>query len=246
MPTGNPGEPRPGRRVDLAGRRFGRLLVVERAASVDGRLSRMWLCRCDCGTEKLVDHTALQGSPGTRSCGCSKFGAHRDLPANSLGWVPLQLNDAHEFKHAIVDPEDCARVARLRWHVAGPGYVYGHCDGWKVVLHRVILGLADDDPREVDHVNGDLADCRRSNLRVVTPAQNCQNKTRLLRNNTSGYRGVSWSKRRRKWLAYATVNEDDPARRLRHRSAHRTAAEADAAVKKWRSIHMPYSADARE
>lgn len=54
---------------DLAGRRFGRWLVVEYAGV--NRLGRhTWVCRCDCGTTKgSVDSSNLL-SGGSKSCGC--------------------------------------------------------------------------------------------------------------------------------------------------------------------------------
>jgi hypothetical protein len=56
-------------------------------------------------------------------------------------------------------------------------------------------------PKEqIDHINGDPLDNRWSNLREATQSQNNWN-TRLSRNNTSGYKGVSWHKGERKWDA---------------------------------------------
>lgn len=61
-----------GRRVDLAGRRFGRLVVVRRArdrVSSNGNRNARWLCRCDCGTSKLFfRNNVMRGL--SRSCGC--------------------------------------------------------------------------------------------------------------------------------------------------------------------------------
>ena len=54
---------------DLTGQRFGRLIAVtlDQSRTHDG--SARWLCRCDCGNEKIVDGRNLtKGS--TRSCGC--------------------------------------------------------------------------------------------------------------------------------------------------------------------------------
>jgi len=64
--------------VDMTGQRVGMLTVVARAAST--ATAARWLCRCDCGTEKVVSRTsllaALRGKPhGTRSCGCAHQGA---------------------------------------------------------------------------------------------------------------------------------------------------------------------------
>jgi hypothetical protein len=53
---------------------------------------------------------------------------------------------------------------------------------------------------DVDHRNGDSLDNRRANIRLATTAQNCQNVRRNSR-NTSGFKGVSWSARHRKWIA---------------------------------------------
>jgi hypothetical protein len=52
----------------LIGQRFGRLTVQKRAPnSACGRT--MWVCRCGCGQEKIVDGAQLI-SGKTRSCGC--------------------------------------------------------------------------------------------------------------------------------------------------------------------------------
>ena len=53
---------------------------------------------------------------------------------------------------------------------------------------------------QMDHINGDRSDNRIANLREATQSGNGQNK-KMQRNNTSGCIGVTWSKRRKKWLA---------------------------------------------
>lgn len=53
--------------VDIAGQRFGRLLVVERAPNQRGPVH--WLCRCDCGNETVVASVNIR-TGNTRSCGC--------------------------------------------------------------------------------------------------------------------------------------------------------------------------------
>ncbi len=52
---------------DLIGQRFGRLVVIERAENHGNRIC--WLCRCDCGREKIVRMTSLRIGD-TSSCGC--------------------------------------------------------------------------------------------------------------------------------------------------------------------------------
>jgi hypothetical protein len=44
--------------VDMTGRRCGQLVVVRRAASVNG--NARWLCRCDCGSEVIMEGIRLR------------------------------------------------------------------------------------------------------------------------------------------------------------------------------------------
>lgn len=55
--------------IDLTGKRFGRLIVIQRASKNNSCGAAMWECRCDCGTEKTVSGTHLRGGK-TTSCGC--------------------------------------------------------------------------------------------------------------------------------------------------------------------------------
>lgn len=60
-----------GNRVDLAGRRFGRLVCLYPTSRRDGRGSVYWRCRCDCGKETEI--TAARLIHGNyKSCGCLK------------------------------------------------------------------------------------------------------------------------------------------------------------------------------
>lgn len=53
--------------VDITGQRFGRLVVIERAGSKNGKA--YWLCKCDCGKTVTVNGQTLR-SGGVKSCGC--------------------------------------------------------------------------------------------------------------------------------------------------------------------------------
>lgn len=61
---------------DLTGKRFGRLTVVSRAENGKGSRAR-WLCRCDCGNERVVYGYSLK-SGNTRSCGCLRAETSKD------------------------------------------------------------------------------------------------------------------------------------------------------------------------
>ena len=54
--------------LDLKGKVFGRLTVIKRVEN-NKRRDSMWLCRCECGTEKIIQGYRLRIGK-TRSCGC--------------------------------------------------------------------------------------------------------------------------------------------------------------------------------
>lgn len=94
-------------------------------------------------------------------------------------------------KVAIVDDEDYERFGEFNWHCVGGRYAARSVGGRKnkrmVYLHRLIIGAKDGE--NVDHINGDKFDNRKSNLRIVTQAQNLYNSA-IRSDNTSGYKGV--------------------------------------------------------
>jgi hypothetical protein len=103
-------------------------------------------------------------------------------------------------------------------------------------LHRLIVGLEPDDPREVDHENGDTYDCRRENLRAVDHRTNGQNIHQRM--GTSPYRGVSWNKRQGKWVAQCRW--DDRNHWLGYFTSELEAAEAACNA---RREHVPGALD---
>lgn len=58
-----------GKKLDLTGQRFGKLVVIESAESCNGKTR--WRCKCDCGNEKIA-YTASLRCGQTKSCGCIK------------------------------------------------------------------------------------------------------------------------------------------------------------------------------
>lgn len=106
----------------------------------------------------------------------------------------VQLSDG---KWTLVSPED------LEWaRTLALNYSSGYAGVYHDTLHRMIMvrmtGKQIPRGAEIDHVNGDKLDNRRSNLRISHHAQNAAN-TGLRRTNTSGFKGVFRNKLR--WSA---------------------------------------------
>ena len=113
-------------------------------------------------------------------------------------------------KFALVDEADAELVLNGgKWTAWQPGsgrtwYAERHRSRPVSVtthMHVLIAGC-----KGADHVNRNGLDNRRINLRPATYAQNGANRA-LLRNNTSGYKGVHWDRRGRKWRAQIKVND---------------------------------------
>lgn len=78
-------------------------------------------------------------------------------------------------------------------------------------LSRVILSRKLGRPLErhelADHWNLDTLDNREENLRVASNAQNNRNSKRP-KTNTTGYKGVSYKKKNRQFVAQISVNRE--------------------------------------
>lgn len=59
-------------RVNLKGKKFGKLTVISQARALNLKEAVKWNCRCDCGNLVKVK-TASLNNGNTRSCGCLKI-----------------------------------------------------------------------------------------------------------------------------------------------------------------------------
>ena len=86
------------------------------------------------------------------------------------------------------------------------GYIHIGIDGRRYYAHRLAwLYMTGAFPKEqIDHKNADRSDNRWSNLREATQFQNNANARRSKRNK-SGFKGVSWAKKHKKWTAHISV-----------------------------------------
>lgn len=155
------------------------------------------------------------------------------MPAAPYRLIPLRRRDGSVRAYAKVDPDDFAWLMEWRW--CGMGYGYA---GRKrrvgdryvtVTMHREILRVTDP-AVEVDHINGNKLDNRRSNLRVATHAENSQNKATL------STRGVSWHAEKRRWRARCKIRG-----REHLIGYYLTADEASLAAAAFRAEHMGFT-----
>lgn len=110
----------------------------------------------------------------------------------------ILLNSRDSIKrYAIVDDEDFELLSKSSWHLVNKHYATRMTiDGSTKLMHRLILNV----PKEMhtDHINHNGLDNRKSNLRICSNSENIRNR-KINKNNTSGYKGVSWSANMKKW-----------------------------------------------
>lgn len=80
--------------IDLTGKRFGRLVVIERSPRSTSRLPR-WICRCDCGVDHDTRASSLT-SQCARSCGC--LAREASTARNGKHWGSRDCTTATEKK----------------------------------------------------------------------------------------------------------------------------------------------------
>lgn len=144
--------------------------------------------------------------------------------------VPL-FSRKYKDKYTILDDDDyeALKDKKICFINAGKGYAVYYTGGDTFWLHRVIMKT----PKEMDtdHINGDTLDNRKENLRVCTHQQNLANRKKQLTKSSSRYKGVSWSKKEKKWEASLYVGGK------RHSLKYHTDEKAAA---------MAYNAKAKE
>jgi len=107
-------------------------------------------------------------------------------------------------KFALVDDEDFEYLSQWKWHLtrrkkkcyAARNRRRNEPIGPPIILmHKVLCN-----GKLVDHKDENGLNNTKSNLRSCSNAENLSNRGKQ-RNNTSGYKGVTWDKFTNKWMA---------------------------------------------
>ena len=124
-----------------------------------------------------------------------------------VAFVPLT-----QGKEAIIDASDVPKVSGLNWHTKPHGRTfYAISNVFKddgaakttTRMHRYILNNPD---RDVDHINGNGLDNRRSNLRECSHFENMKNKRPNGNRVSSPLKGAYRKHGRKNW--YSEIRSD--------------------------------------
>lgn len=140
----------------------------------------------------------------------------------------------------IIDAADVMLARRHCWsrHTTGYARAVTRVAGGKqrtIYLHRLICKPTSEKPH-IDHISGDINDCRRINLRRCTRSENMSNQ-KIRSDNSTGRKGVGLHKQTGKYRARVRL----------HGKQHHLGlfdspmAASDAAIKARNLIHGEFA-----
>lgn len=191
--------------IDLTGQKFERWTVLEYAGKDKWGCSH-WLCECDCEnkTQTKVSSNSLRRCL-SKSCGCLN---REKTSLSNKKYNTYDLSGEFGIGYTLkgepfyFDLEDYDLIKNCCWYLSD-GYVITNLKTVKQSMHRFILNY--EGKLQIDHRNRKRHDNQKENLRIATNQENSFNKDKYS-NNTTGYKGVYWSKALQKWCSQITVN----------------------------------------
>ena len=103
----------------------------------------------------------------------------------------------------LIDDEDYVFLSKYYWTSdKNLSITTRGIDGKHKQLCRLITGAPEH--LEVDHIDGNRLNNQRNNLRICNSGENKRNRG-YRKDNKSGFKGVSWHKQRKKWIARIKV-----------------------------------------
>jgi hypothetical protein len=151
--------------------------------------------------------------------------------------IPILNKKQEVVGVAHVDLADFEYLSQFTWRLLktkGTNYAVRRDKGKTILMHREIVDAPDE--LTVDHRDRDGLNNIRKNLRLVTHAQNHQNKG-VRADSSSKIRGVrlrSWGK----WQARAKLGGKEI-----HLGTFDTSDDAELAIIEWRKGNMEFSND---
>lgn len=102
---------------------------------------------------------------------------------NDVAKIILKNKKCEKVAEAIIDLEDVDKILKYKWHIkksSNTNYCITNQNGHNIFLHRLILSY--DGNMDIDHINHNGLDNRKSNLRIISHSHNLLNQ----HNNSNG------------------------------------------------------------
>ena len=127
------------------------------------------------------------------------------IKRNNRGDAIIELfnKKGEKVGEQVVDDDQYYKLIIYSWHRTSQ-YSAANINGQKWIMSRFLMNCQDED-MFVDHWDGNPINNKISNLRIVTLAQNNQNK-KASKNSGSIYSGVHYCKPNNRWKTSITLN----------------------------------------
>jgi len=160
---------------DLAGQRFGRLLILRQEAS-DGNGNARWRYRCDCGTERITLGCILR-SGQSQSCGCldAELKSKRSRKHGRAGSRLIARDAIYTIWADMKDR--CSNPNNRKYHLyGGRGIVV--CERWHSSFENFLADMGErPSPRHtIDRYPDRNGNYETTNCRWATYSQQNNNK----------------------------------------------------------------------
>lgn len=189
-------------KYDLTGQTFGYLKVIGLDEQKSGKDGIYWKCKCKCGKETSVCTYNLR-SNHTTSCGCKRIEnvrkarkKYNDYDLSGEYGIGYARNTNAQF---YFDKEDYNKIKDYCWNQNNSQYITTNIKHKNTMFHRLIMSC-ENNTVEIDHINHNVVDNRKENLRICDRSENARNRG-LQSNNTSGCAGVGFVNNIKKWRA---------------------------------------------
>lgn len=126
-------------------------------------------------------------------------------------YAKIRIKTKGNFIYTLIDIDDVDRCKDVGiWSLTKDGYIINCKSG--IYLHRYVMSA--EKGTEVDHIYHDLLDNRKTQLRFATSQQQKFNTKKRV-DNSSGHRGVYYSKERNKWCVNIKNGDTRVAKRFK-------------------------------
>lgn len=195
---------------NLIGKKFGMLTVIKFLYKKHSK--QIFLCKCDCGKEKAIYSYNLKNG-NTKSCGC----LCKENSGNYKLWKPIEkdgclLIPLTQNMYTVIDKQYFNEIKNFGWSlikskVKNKFYAITRVNGKMIYMHKFIINILEKIVGNVDHIDGDGLNNRRSNLRLVTSSNNNWNQKKQKNKKLSSiYKGVHYENYAKRWKVAIHLN----------------------------------------